>query len=96
MQQQTKRRSVQAPDAERISVFWTVPNEALLDRRTVAAGIGRSTKWIEMRACYGGFVDFIKAGNKCLYRKSDVIAWLEANGRRVNASRPLAQGVAHA
>mgnify|MGYP002737702915 CR=1 FL=1 len=96
MQDERKRRSVQAPDAERISVFWTVPDDALLDRKTVAAGIGRSTKWVELKACTGGFVEFIKSGNKCLYRKGDVLAWLEANGRRVRTTSELSVGVSHA
>lgn len=96
MQDERKRRSVQAPDAERISVFWTVPNEALLDRKTVAAGIGRSRKWLELKACSGGFVGFIKSGNKCLYRKGEVLAWLETNGRRVRNTGELCAEVAHA
>lgn len=96
MQHETKRRKVQAPDAERISVFWTVPDDALLDRRTVAAGIGYSTKWVEMRACYGGFIPFIKRGNKCLYRKGDVLAWLKATGQHVRTTSELSAGLAHA
>lgn len=66
--------------------FYAAPNEALLDRKTVAAGIGFSLAWMEIKAVTGGGIPFLKVGRRCLYRKSDVLAWLETNGKKVGST----------
>jgi hypothetical protein len=63
--------------------FSGAPDDALLDRPTTAAGIGYSFGWMELKATTGGGVPFLKVGRRCLYRKSDALAWLEANSQRV-------------
>jgi hypothetical protein len=77
--------------------FWNAPNEALLDRETTAAGVVRSLGWMELKAITGGGIPFLKCGRRCLYRKSDSLAWLEANSKRVNSTSEydtaVAQGV---
>lgn len=66
--------------------FWNAPLEALLDRQTTAAGIGHSLGWMELKAVTGGGIPFLKCSRRCLYRKSDTLAWLEANSKRVQST----------
>lgn len=75
--------------AELRDAFWTSPDHALLDRVTTAAGISRSVGWMELKAIRGGGIPYIKSGGKCLYRKSDALAWIEANGIRVSSTSEL-------
>jgi hypothetical protein len=76
--------------------FWSAPNDALLDRETTAAGVVRSIGWMEIKAVKGGGIPYLKCGRRCLYRKSDALAWLEANSKRVHSTSEYdaaAQGV---
>ena len=59
--------------------FWSAPADTLLDRSTTAAALNRSNAWLEMKATAGGGPPFLKFGRRVLYRKSAVLAWLEAN-----------------
>ncbi len=77
--------------AERRADFWNAPTEALLPRNIIGAGINRSRNWLEQQAMHGGFVPYIKLGNRCLYRKSEVLAWLETHGKRVVSTRQLTE-----
>lgn len=70
--------------------FWEAPNCALLDRQTTAAGVGYSLGWMELKAIHGGGIPFLKCGRRCLYRKSDTLAWLEANSKRVQSTSEYA------
>jgi hypothetical protein len=56
--------------AELRAEFWNAPDDALLDRKTVAAGIHRSIGWMELKAIHGGGIPFYKCGRRCLYRKT--------------------------
>lgn len=66
--------------------FWSAPPEALLNRKTVAAGIVRSLGWMELKALTGGGVPYLKCGRRCLYRKSDALQWLELHSKRVHST----------
>src|SRR5262245_40789404 len=66
--------------------FWNAPLEALLDRRTIGAGIMRSKGWMELRALKGGGVPYLKCGRRCMYRKADALKWLEENSQRVDST----------
>ncbi len=70
--------------------FWQAPVEALLDRKTAAAGMGYTTGWLEWAATNGGGPILTKIGRTVRYRKADVLAWLEANSRRIERSSDLA------
>jgi hypothetical protein len=59
--------------------FWPAPLDALFDRSTVAAALNRSNAWLEMKATAGGGPPFLKFGRRVLYRKRDVLAWLDKN-----------------
>lgn len=70
--------------------FWAAQNEALLSRPVVAAGIGYSVSWLEVKATHGGGPTMVKIGRRVMYRKADVLAWLEANSRTVTSTSQLA------
>lgn len=66
--------------------FWAASPDTLLDRKTIAAGILRSLGWMELMAVKGGGIPFLKCGRRCLYKKADALAWLEANSQRVSST----------
>lgn len=70
--------------------FWAAQNEALLPRPVVAAGIGYSVSWLEVKATHGGGPAMVKIGRRVMYRKADVLAWLEENSRTVTSTSQLA------
>lgn len=66
--------------------FWEAPLESLLSREIVAAAIGYSVGWMELKATKGhkkGGISHLKLGRHCLYKKSDVIKWIEDNFKKV-------------
>ena len=71
--------------------FWRAPDEALLDRKTAAAGMGYTVGWLEWTATHGGGPILTKIGRRVRYRKSDVLAWLAANSRRIERTSDLVQ-----
>lgn len=58
--------------------FYALPAEALVDRETVAAASYRSYQTIEILAIKGGGPAYRRVGRKALYRKADVVAWMES------------------
>lgn len=74
------------PIAQLRKEFWEAPDEALLDRKTTAAGVNRSMGWMELKATSGGGIPFYKCGRLCLYRKSDALKWLESNSIKVDST----------
>ena len=66
--------------------FWEAPIDALLDRKTIAAGLNRSMGWMELKATTGGGVPFYKCGRRCLYRKYDALQWLETHSKMVRST----------
>ena len=85
MSQQTKSNSNNVTNRLRIE-FWEAPVDALLDRKTIAAGLNHSMGWMELKATTGGGVPFYKCGKRCLYRKSDALKWLETHSKMVNST----------
>lgn len=75
------------------SEFWNAPEEALLPRPVVAAGIDHSVSWLEAKATHGGGPLMHKFGRRVLYRKRDVLAWLAENFRVVAHTSELAAGL---
>lgn len=65
-------------------------DEALLDRKTTAAGLGYTVGWLEWVATQGGGPVLTKIGRSVRYRKADVLAWLDANSRRIHSTAELA------
>jgi hypothetical protein len=73
---------IQSSPAALRAEFWSAPAETLFDRSTTAAALNRSNPWLEKVATIGGGPPFLKFGRRVLYRKADVLSWLEANSLR--------------
>ena len=72
--------------------FWRAPVQALLNRKTTAIGLGYTVGWLEWVATNGGGPVLTKIGRTVRYRKADVLAWLQANSRRISSTAELADG----
>lgn len=66
--------------------FADAPDEALFETKTVAAFISMSESWLSNKAVRGGGIPYTKLSNKRLYKKKDVLDWLEANGQKVRST----------
>lgn len=83
------QRSQRTSIADLRADFWRAPDESLLDRKTTAAGMGYTVGWLEFVATNGGGPVLTKIGRSVRYRKSDVLAWLKANSRRIRSTAEL-------
>lgn len=63
--------------------FYRLPDEALVDRATVAAVRYVEPQTVEKEAIKGGGCVYQRIGRRALYRKADVLDWMERTGRRV-------------
>ena len=72
--------------------FWRAPIESLLDRKTAAVGMCSTVGWLEWAATNGGGPVLTKIGRSARYRKSDVLAWLDSNCRRIRSTADLRDG----
>ena len=70
---------------EHVQNFWVAPSEALFNQETVAAVFCLSTKTLECDRWRGTGIPYRKIGGRVLYRKADVIQWLEGH-RLVNST----------
>jgi len=66
--------------------FAEAPEDALFETRAVAAFISMSESWFGNKAVSGGGIPYIKLSNKRLYKKKDVLDWLELNGQKVRST----------
>lgn len=71
------------------SEFWAAAPNVEMPREVVAAGLSYSVALFEKKAIEGGGPPYRKFGRRCLYRKGDVIAWLDANSQRVQSTSQL-------
>jgi hypothetical protein len=51
--------------------------------------VGYTVGWLEWVATHGGGPTLTKIGRTVRYRKADVLAWLEANSRRIERTSEL-------
>ena len=70
--------------------FYSLPDEAYVDRETAGAVARVSLASMEKYAIKGGGPPYTRVGRRALYRKSDVLAWIEKRGRRVDNTAQLA------
>ena len=66
--------------------FIDADTEALLETKVVAAYTGLSIGWFDNKAVYGGGIPYTKLTNKRLYKKADVLVWLEEHSQKVNST----------
>jgi hypothetical protein len=85
MQRKKAKVQVAPPPAEAADIdalverFANAPDDALLDQEIVAALRNCSQAKLERERCVGGGPKYIKDGRRCLYRKRDVLAYLDEN-----------------
>ena len=65
-----------APAIDDVTEFWTAHPNALFPRKTIARVRHCSTALLEREAWAGVGIPVIKDGNRCLYRKADVLKHL--------------------
>lgn len=68
------------------TLFWSSPDNALMPRDVVAAGISCSVSQLELLAMKGGGPTYYKFKRRCLYRKGDVIAWLQKSSVAITST----------
>ncbi len=67
--------------------FWNAPPEALFDRKAIAAVLEYKVSWLERNAwAKKNSIPYLSGPRKCLYRKMDVLAWIEKHYKHKNAN----------
>jgi hypothetical protein len=66
-------------DEELVALFWSSSTDALFDQETIAAVTKRSTKTIECDRWRGRGISYRKCSGRVLYKKADVISWIESH-----------------
>ena len=69
-----------------LNLFLSAPADALLPTKIVATYLNKSISWFNNKAISGGGIPFIKLGNKRLYKKQDVLDWLDINTKKVSST----------
>ncbi|STX50976.1 Uncharacterised protein [Legionella busanensis] len=60
-----------------LNEFESAPHSSLFNQQTLAAVLSCSTQLLERNRWAGTGIPYLKIGRKVLYRKSDVLAFLE-------------------
>lgn len=60
-----------------LNEFESAPHSTLFSQQTIAAVLSCSTQLLERNRWAGGGVPYLKIGRKVLYRKSDVLNFLQ-------------------
>lgn len=91
-----RNKRLKRPDAELIQLFWSAPNEAFFGQETIAPVTSSSIKTLESNRWRGKGIPYRKCAGRVLYRKADVIAWLESHALVSSTSEYCGMGVNHA
>lgn len=85
----SKRRILkqQKTNAELLQLFWEAPSEAYFNQVTIAPVIGCTTKTLESNRWRGVGVPFRKVVGRVLYKKKDVLDWLESHSLVTSTSQ---------
>ena len=67
------------PEIELIKNFWAAPPEALFGQETIAPVTNKSIKTLEADRWRGCGIPYRKCSGRVLYRKSDVVSWIEGH-----------------
>lgn len=65
------------PRLHLLNEFDSAPESALFNQQTIAAVLSCSTQLLERNRWAGTSVPYLKIGRKVLYRKSDVLGFLQ-------------------
>jgi hypothetical protein len=75
--QRTKR--IKKSDLELIKIFWDAPLDAFFSQETIAPVVNRQIKTLESDRWRGQGILYRKCSGRVLYKKADVIAWIESH-----------------
>jgi hypothetical protein len=67
-------------DDNPILLFWTAPNEALFPQGVISRVRHVSDALLERERWQNSGPKYLKLGGRVLYRKSDVLKWIEQHG----------------
>ncbi len=95
--QAKKRRISKAKktELELVQLFWGSPMEAFFGQETIAIVTGRSEKTLECDRWRKAGILFRKVGGRVLYKKTDVINYLESFNLVSSTSEYKSQGGSH-
>jgi hypothetical protein len=79
LSKRTRIKKMKKTDSELIALFWDSPPAALFGQETVAAVIHKSTKTMECDRWRGKGIPYRKCSGRVLYKKADVISWIESH-----------------
>ena len=66
-------------EMELVEIFWSSAIESFFSQETIAAVIKKSIKTLEGDRWRGIGIPYRKIGRRVLYRKSDVISWIDGH-----------------
>jgi hypothetical protein len=76
--------------------FWRLPDDAMVDRATIAAAFYLSVASMEALAIKGGGPRYTRINRRALYRKRDGLHWAASIGRTVENTAQLYDNAAPA
>lgn len=76
-----------ASNEELVRHFWLAPEEAYFNQFTIAPVTGRTSKTLECDRWKKCGIPFRKVGGRILYKKSDVINFLESHALVTSTSQ---------
>jgi hypothetical protein len=71
--------------------FWRLPDDAMVDRPTIAAAFYLSVASMEALAVKGGGPKYTRINRRALYRKRDGLQWAATTGRTVENTSQLCE-----
>lgn len=74
-------------DAELVKLFWDAAPESLFGQETIAPVINKSTKTLEHDRWRGAGIPYRKCLGRVLYRKADVVSWIESHALITSTSQ---------
>jgi hypothetical protein len=75
------------PRLQLLNEFELAPISALFTQKTIAAVLSCSTQLLERNRWAGGGIPYLKIGRKVLYRKSDVLEYIQQQQLRCSTSQ---------
>ncbi|MGO9774706.1 MAG: hypothetical protein ACLPSW_35140 [Roseiarcus sp.] len=74
------------PDNNPLLIFWSAPDDALFPSKDIACVRHVSTALLERERWERKGPKHLKVGNRVLYRKGDVLAWINAQAANAEAA----------
>ena len=73
----TGQKKIKKSAAELVQIFWSASPDAFFNQETIASVLGKSAKTLECHRWLKKGIAYRKINCRILYRKSDVVSWLE-------------------